>query len=191
MLSLQVSPLTLLRTQGSQHNFTPATAKPNLPTSAAAAAAAAGAAVDVTKQHIGKRFKDVLDHLQARLDASQTPAAIFEATGHDVRKDIELRKRLETNERVRIDGGVGGYRYKPQHDIEDCATLLNFIRDHPRGTFVEEVKDSYKGVQDDLAALQRDKRIYVINHPDQSQVRRRGSLGAFTSCSSVGRDRLV
>ncbi len=38
------------------------------------------------------------------------------------------------------------FRYCPKHEsVGDRITLLNFIREHPSGTYKEELEDCYKG----------------------------------------------
>eukprot|EP00798_Chlamydomonas_sp_ICE-L_P016323 gene16323-22513_t len=148
--------------KGNQNGFTPAAKPVTILSSATGAPRVPGGAP--RERVLGKRFKDVLDFLQANLESVQTPAAILEGT------DSELRKRIESSDRVRINGAMGGYRYRPQHDIDNRTMLLNFIRDHPLGTYAEEVQDSYKGVLEDIKTLQKDNRIAVIHNPDVGQM---------------------
>ncbi|KAG1657192.1 hypothetical protein FOA52_003606 [Chlamydomonas sp. UWO 241] len=124
---------------------------------------------------LGKRMKDVQDHLRANLGESFGVADILEATGFDISKDEELLARLRIAPVVSVDEDVsdaGATRliYRPKHGhVRDRASLLNFVRDHPHGVWRDEVEDCYRGVTDDLDSLQQDRKVFVIVDPDAAQ----------------------
>ena len=85
-------------------------------------------------------------------------------TGIDLAGDTTLYSRLSAHERVVVLGNT--FKYKPQHNIYDKVSLLSFIRDHKTGTLLADITDCYKAVMEDVHALQKERKILYMSHPD-------------------------
>lgn len=142
-----------MHSQGSVHGFTPVV-KPEQKSQ------------PVHQQRpLAARFKEVFALLLEE-HKPLTVAAILGRTGYDVSQDSDLRNKLEQHEKVRVHSD-GRYQYKPKYgdQIYDMPSLLNFVRDSKQCITVNEVKDSYKTIEDDIRSLQKDGKMYIIPDP--------------------------
>jgi len=142
--------------------------------SAAAATATTAQEPPVKPAPIGKRLKDVQDFLRANLGDTFSAAEILKETGHDLTKDDDLLERLHAAPLVAVEDLGGGsalrLRYQPKNaHVRDRASVLNFVRDHPLGVWRCEVDDCYKGVLEDLSALQAEGKLHSIPDPEMAQ----------------------
>ncbi|GAX83995.1 hypothetical protein CEUSTIGMA_g11420.t1 [Chlamydomonas eustigma] len=125
---------------------------------------------------ISMRLKMVQDYLREHVGEWLSAAEILSGTGQDLAADDVLLQRLKAAPFARIQDddekqiSTLRIKYRPHNEgIRDKPTLLNFIREHPNGTYREYIEDSYKGVLEDLNVLQSEQRIFVINNPEAQQ----------------------
>lgn len=94
--------------------------------------------------------------MRAHVGDTFSAAEVLAATSYDVADDAELLERLRNPpsgtrscvfvEDDPVDSSALRLRYRPRHEgVRDKITLLNFIREHPSGSFKEDLDDSYKG----------------------------------------------
>ena len=129
-----------------------------------------------------RRFIDVENFLRSGVGRTFTAAEVKAATGHDVLADADLVLRLREATSVRMresesdSDGVARdarLRFVPvNRGVDGAASLLNFVRDQPTGTFREELEECYAKASDDIDQLVRDGAILCIHHPCPPEIRR-------------------
>jgi len=148
--------------------------KPRAPPAAGAGTSAAerpGGQAAKRSVPIGKLKKDVVDCIMAEDGRAMTADDIKTKCGIDIRADGELLAALQNSEKLELVNGF--WTYKATHKAANKAELAKLMLKYPEGLKVLEVKDSYKGVADDLTALKQEGRIYVIqnlDNPDQDVI---------------------
>lgn len=113
---------------------------------------------------LNKRLKDVISYLlEKRRD--MTKAEICETENIDL-DDAELWEAVTHNQKIEVLEN-GKFRYRPRHHrVVDKEQLLMHIRRNPKGTQYSDISDTYEKVGADVEALVKDKKIFVIEHPD-------------------------
>eukprot|EP00210_Caulerpa_lentillifera_P000774 g749.t1 len=113
---------------------------------------------------LNKRLKEVITCLLETREA-MTKDAICKKTKQDA-EDRDLWDAVHKNPRIEVLEN-GQFLYKPQfQNVRNKEDLLMHIRRHPKGTLWEEISDTYKSVEQDLAELQNEYKIFVIENPD-------------------------
>jgi len=108
----------------------------------------------------------IISYLQINRGA-RTIYTIREATGIDLASDIELRKDLESNDKVIVSGN--SFQYKPCiENVHNSQDLCRYLSSHPEGVTEEEIKDAYVGCENDLLKLQEKQRIIAFKSNDGS-----------------------
>ena len=62
------------------------------------------------------------------------------------------------------------------HTHADRVTLLNFIRDHTTGTYAHEFYRCYKGVREDINALHREHKIFIVHDLEDNVLQSRDAV---------------
>ena len=63
---------------------------------------------------------------------------------YDLSEGGELRNALLVNPRVELTPSGDGVSYRSEHGIKNREDLLKWLRSHPDGTKVSDIKDAYR-----------------------------------------------
>ncbi|KAL8150446.1 hypothetical protein V2J09_020254 [Rumex salicifolius] len=114
---------------------------------------------------VGAQIKRVIDLLLEKRQCF-TPEQINEACYVDVKGNKAVFDNLKTNVKVHYDGKQ--FSYKPKHDVNDQNGLLSLIRDRSEGISVNELKDAYPNVMEDMQGLKASGQIWLL--PNSGEV---------------------
>jgi len=120
------------------------------------------------KAPLAKLVKDVLDCIY---EADQpltsedidTKLKAEGKSGFDY-NDTELLNTLQNHERLEVVNAM--WTYKAKHQVRNKNELFKLLMRYPEGILAKEVKDAYKGVEEDVKILQEEKQIFVIGNAD-------------------------
>ncbi|OEL26150.1 hypothetical protein BAE44_0012829 [Dichanthelium oligosanthes] len=90
-----------------------------------------------------------------------TTEQINEATYVDILGNKAVFDSLRNNPKVKFEGKH--FSYKPTHTLTGRDQLLSLIKEHVDGIAVEEVKDAYPSVLEDLQALKESGDIWWLS----------------------------
>ncbi|RZC67381.1 hypothetical protein C5167_011065 [Papaver somniferum] len=111
----------------------------------------------------GAQVKRVIDLLrETRKDF--TAEQIEDACYVDAIKNKVVFNSLTHNVKVKYDGKR--FSYKPKHDINNKTELLQLIRKNPEGIAINELKDAYRLVMEDLQALKASGVVWWLSNSD-------------------------
>ncbi|XP_058210262.1 uncharacterized protein LOC131322801 [Rhododendron vialii] len=112
------------------------------------------------KSPVGVLIKRVVDLLRETRQALKTNQ-ILEACNVDMIENKNVFENLRNNPKVVYDGRC--FRYKSKHGLEDKDQVLKFIRTFPNGIDVDEVKDAYPTVMEDIQAMKAAGEIWLLS----------------------------
>ncbi|KAF8718198.1 hypothetical protein HU200_025689 [Digitaria exilis] len=113
----------------------------------------------IRKSAVGAQIKLVI----ALLDKTRRPFTaekINEETYVDIHGNKAVFDSLRNNPKVKFDGRH--FFYKPTHDLTGRDELLNLIKKCKDGIAVEELKDAYPSVLEDLQALKASGDVFWL-----------------------------
>lgn len=112
------------------------------------------------KSPVGVLIKRVVDLLRETRQALTTNQ-ILEACNVDMIENKNVFENLRNNPKVVYDGRC--FRYKSKHGLENKDQVLKFIRTFPNGIDVDEVKDAYPTVMEDIQAMKAAGEIWLLS----------------------------
>ncbi|KAF7145929.1 hypothetical protein RHSIM_Rhsim04G0239900 [Rhododendron simsii] len=112
------------------------------------------------KSPVGVLIKRVVDLLRETRQALTTNQ-ILEACNVDMIENKNVFENLRNNPKVVYDGRC--FRYKSKHGLDDKDQVLKFIRTFPNGIDVDEVKDAYPTVMEDIQAMKAAGEIWLLS----------------------------
>ncbi|KAH7843902.1 hypothetical protein Vadar_022101 [Vaccinium darrowii] len=112
------------------------------------------------KSPVGVLIKRVVDLLRETRQALTTKQ-IHEACNVDMIENKNVFENLRNNPKVVYDGRC--FRFKSKHGLEDRDQVLRFIRKFPDGIDVDEVKDEYPTVMEDVQAMKAAGEIWLLS----------------------------
>ncbi|CAL4912856.1 unnamed protein product [Urochloa decumbens] len=104
----------------------------------------------IRKSTVGSQIKLVIELLYKGRKAL-TAEQINEETYVDIHGSKAVFDSLRNNPKVKFEGGL--FSYEPTHDLSGRDELLSLIKKEKDGIAVEDIKDAYPSVLDDLQAL--------------------------------------
>mmetsp|Transcript_8566 Transcript_8566/g.15479 ORF Transcript_8566/g.15479 Transcript_8566/m.15479 type:complete len:268 (-) Transcript_8566:192-995(-) len=116
------------------------------------------------KAPLSKLLKDVLDCILAEDGRALSSDDIKAKCGIDIYSDSGLMAALQNHDRLELVNGF--WSYKAKHKAQNKDELAKLMLRYPEGLRVLELKDSYKGVMEDLTTLKQDGRVYIIQNLD-------------------------
>ncbi|RLN41943.1 hypothetical protein C2845_PM01G04800 [Panicum miliaceum] len=114
----------------------------------------------IRKSTVGAQMKLVIDLLYNTRQAF-TAEQINEATYVDIHGNKALFDSLRNNPKVKLDGRH--FSYKPTHILSGRDQLYSLIKKQVDGILVEEVKDAYPSVLEDLQALKASGDVWWLS----------------------------
>jgi predicted transcriptional regulator len=88
----------------------------------------------------------------------------------DVTARGDFLVKLKENSRIDVSGQDDNltFTYKSTYKIRDPQSIINLLREtQPAGVDSKELKDGYKGVEDDLTKLKNEGRVYFLKNKEQ------------------------
>ncbi|KAL6762363.1 hypothetical protein V8C86DRAFT_2520730 [Haematococcus lacustris] len=160
-----------------------AAARPATTANILAASHATGSQPDPSKAPLGKRVKDILDALLKHNGTRLTAAQLQQDTGHNLADDLELLREAQRHPRIamgRLNSSASGgassngssdspaywFTYRPEIEgVHDKISLLNYVCDlKGRAALADLLRKCYLTAGDDLQALKREGKIFIIGH---------------------------
>jgi len=114
----------------------------------------------IRKSTVGAQMKLVIDLLYKTRQVF-TAEQINEATYVDIHGSKALFDSLRNNSKVKLDGRH--FSYKPTHVLTGRDQLYNLIKNQEYGIAVEELKDAYPSVLEDLQALKASGDVWWLS----------------------------
>ncbi|KAJ1298563.1 hypothetical protein BS78_01G462900 [Paspalum vaginatum] len=120
----------------------------------------------IRKSAVGAQIKLVIELLY-KTRQSLTPEQINQETYVHIYGNKAVYDSLRNNPKVLFDGR--SFSYKPKHVLTGRDQLLDLIRKCSNGLAVEDVKDSYPSVLEDLQALKASGDIWWLSGTDSQE----------------------
>ncbi|XP_066357468.1 uncharacterized protein [Miscanthus floridulus] len=114
----------------------------------------------VRKSAVGVQIKLVIELLY-KTRQSFTAKQVNEATYVDIHGNKAVFDSLRNNPKVLFDGTR--FSYKPKHVLTGRDELLGLIKKHEFGLPVEDIKDAYPSVLEDLQALKASGDVWWLS----------------------------
>jgi len=86
-----------------------------------------------------------------------------DVAGYDF-NNPEISQQLLQSAKIQFEEGK--YSYKPMYPVRNVNELLELINKTPNGIEVEQLKESYKALWDDLKKLEEQKEVVFIKHDE-------------------------
>ncbi|KAE9455102.1 hypothetical protein C3L33_12995, partial [Rhododendron williamsianum] len=119
--------------------------------------------VDLLREEVMRRFTlgSFSAFSQEMTRQALTTNQILEACNVDMIENKNVFENLRNNPKVVYDGRC--FRYKSKHGLENKDQVLKFIRTFPNGIDVDEVKDAYPTVMEDIQAMKAAGEIWLLS----------------------------
>lgn len=106
---------------------------------------------------------DVINYLRD-LDKPASAEDIHTITGHDIKTTPGMMEALQSNPKISYEDGW--FSYKPPYSVKNIHELQDLINKTPEGIEVNELKDCYKTVEDDVKKLLEQRDVLVVQNAD-------------------------
>lgn len=107
---------------------------------------------------------DVINYLKNLDKPAATVEEIHTTTGHDIKAAPGMMEVLQSNPKINFDGGW--FSYKPPYSVKNIHELQDLINRTPDGIEVNELKDCYKTVDEDVKKLLEQREVIVVQNAD-------------------------
>ncbi|VVB12299.1 unnamed protein product [Arabis nemorensis] len=115
---------------------------------------------NIRNSPVGAQIKLVIDLLFKTRQAF-TVEQINEACYVDMNANKAVFDSMRNNPKAHFDGTR--FSYKATHDVKDKSQLLSLVNKYPDGIIVNDLKDAYLNVLEDLQALKSSEDIWLLS----------------------------